>query len=67
MIVFSRLLMDIRRHLKNSNRNAAMKLLRKKKFLERENEKKERTVEHLNTVLTQIEQTDCSQLVSYFN
>ncbi|CAF1995500.1 unnamed protein product [Rotaria magnacalcarata] len=57
------LLTDIRRHLKNSNRTAAMKLLRKKKILEREYEKKDRTVEHLNTVLTQIEQTDCSSLV----
>ena len=62
MICFS-LLVDIRRHLKNSNRPAAMKLLRKKKLLERENEKKEGTIEHLNTVLTQIEQTDCSSLV----
>ena len=40
-----------------------MKLLRKKKLLEREHEKKEGTIEHLNTVLTQIEQTDCSSLV----
>jgi len=40
-----------------------MKLLRKKKLLEREHEKKESTIEHLNTVLTQIEQTDCSSLV----
>ena len=55
--------MDIRRHLKNSNRPAAMKLLRKKKLLEREHEKKEGTIDHLNTVLTQIEQTDCSSLV----
>jgi ribosomal protein S20 len=58
-----RLLTDIRRHLKNSNRTAAMKLLRKKKLLEREHDKKESTIEHLNTVLTQIEQTDCSSLV----
>ena len=60
---FFRLLVDIRRHLKNSNRSAAMKLLRKKKLLEREHEKKEGTIEHLNSVLTQIEQTDCSSLV----
>jgi hypothetical protein len=40
-----------------------MKLLRKKKLLEREHDKKESTIEHLNTVLTQIEQTDCSSLV----
>lgn len=40
-----------------------MKLLRKKKILELEYEKKERTVDHLTTVLTQIEQTDCSSLV----
>ena len=40
-----------------------MKLLRKKKLLEREHDKKESTVEHLNSVLTQIEQTDCSSLV----
>lgn len=66
MICFS-LLADIRRHLKNSNRPAAMKLLRKKKLLERENEKKEGTIEHLNTVLTQIEQTDCSSLVNQFS
>ena len=59
-----RLLTDIRRHLKNSNRTAAMKLLRKKKLLEREHEKKEGTIEHLNSVLTQIEQTDCSSLVN---
>jgi ribosomal protein S20 len=56
-------LADIRRHLKNSNRTAAMKLLRKKKLLEREHDKKESTIEHLNSVLTQIEQTDCSSLV----
>ncbi|UJR35652.1 hypothetical protein I4U23_028402 [Adineta vaga] len=56
-------LTDIRRHLKNSNRTAAMKLLRKKKLLEREHDKKESTIDHLNTVLTQIEQTDCSSLV----
>ena len=41
-----------------------MKLLRKKKLLEREHEKKEGTIEHLNSVLTQIEQTDCSSLVN---
>ncbi len=41
-----------------------MKLLRKKKLLEREHEKKEATVEHLNSVLTRIEQTDCSSLVN---
>ena len=40
-----------------------MKLLRKKKIIEREHDKKESTIEHLNTVLTQIEQTDCSSLV----
>ncbi len=40
-----------------------MKLLRKKKLLEREHEKKESSIEHLNSVLTQIEQTDCSSLV----
>ena len=40
-----------------------MKLLRKKKFVERELTKKEGTIEHLNSVLTQIEQTDCSSLV----
>lgn len=40
-----------------------MKLLRKKKLLEREHEKKENTIEHLTSVLTQIEQTDCSSLV----
>ncbi len=57
------ILADIRRHLKNSNRTAAMKLLRKKKLLEREHDKKESTIEHLNSVLTQIEQTDCSSLV----
>ncbi len=62
-ILFFSLLADIRRHLRNSNRTAAMKVLRKKKLLEREHEKKEATVEHLNSVLTQIEQTDCSSLV----
>jgi len=61
--LFFRVLTDIRRHLKNGNRTAAMKLLRKKKLLEREHDKKESTIEHLNTVLTQIEQTDCSSLV----
>lgn len=40
-----------------------MKLLRKKKMLEHEYDKKEKTIDQLNTVLTQIEQTDCSSLV----
>ncbi|CAF0963488.1 unnamed protein product [Adineta steineri] len=57
------LLADIYRHLKNSNRTAAKKLLRKKKLLELEHDKKENMIEHLNSVLTQIEQTDCSSLI----
>lgn len=57
------LLVDIRRHLKNTNRSAAMKLLRRKKLLEREQEKKEATIDQLNSILTQIEQTDYSSLV----
>lgn len=57
------LLEEIRRYLKVGNRPAAMKLLRKKKMLERELEKKEGTIDHLTHVLTQIEQTDCSSLV----
>ena len=60
---FFRLLEEIRRYLKVGNRPAAMKLLRKKKMLERELEKKEGTIDHLTHVLTQIEQTDCSSLV----
>lgn len=63
-VIHFSLLVDIRRHLKNSNRPAAMKLLRKKKLLEREHEKKEGTIEQLNTVLTQIEQTDYSSMVN---
>ena len=63
-------MVDIRRHLKNSNRTAAMKLLRKKKIIELENNKKEASIEHLESVLTQIEKTDCSSLVkkrTYFS
>ena len=65
LLVF-RLLTDIQRHLKVGNRTAAMKLLRKKKLIEREYDKKESTVDHLNTVLTKIEQTDYSSLVILF-